>query len=200
MSLIIVSLMFFWESFKLWLYNIFVTPFTNLQVLWILIPIYLGMILAELFQEKKGTSMGNAISNSVIVLWGGIDFMRVTINGMGSQAAQTSFWVRILISIIIITYGIGIIVAGIKSSNIIKYTGRIREVSYFIIIFAPLYYAGAVLSFRYLFGALLFFALFYAVIEVLDKFLPDPQAFVKDIEEAAGQPSSSNPFSGGSAS
>ncbi|MBI4176857.1 MAG: hypothetical protein HY516_00660 [Candidatus Aenigmarchaeota archaeon] len=55
--------------------NLFFAPFAkgNADILWIIIPIYISWALAEYYQEKTGTSIGNAISNGFV---GGIDRTR----------------------------------------------------------------------------------------------------------------------------
>jgi hypothetical protein len=189
-------LLFVWESFKLWLNNIFVAPFTNLEILWILVPVYTGLILAELFQEKKGTSMGNAISNAVIVFWGGIDFLRITVNSLDETGVNFMVVGKIAISLFIIIYGIFIVIWGLEARSIIKHIARIRNVSYFIIIFAPIYYTSVVLSWKYIFGVFVFFFIFYVVFEVIDEFIPDSKSFLKDVAEASGRPVSPSNFIG----
>jgi hypothetical protein len=194
MNILIMILLFIWSSFKIWLYNIFIAPFKNLEVLWILIPVILGLILTEMFQEKKGTSRGNAISNSVIVLWGGIDFLRVTINAILKSQFDAQFLGKIIIALAIIGYGIIIIIIGLKGNNLIKIIGRVREVSYCIMIFAPLYYAKASITWTYMFGVFAYFIIFYIVLELIDEFIPDPKAFIDDAREAAGANMQNNAF------
>ena len=204
MSVIGVGLLWIWDSFTLWLYNLFVAPFTNLEIFWILAPVYVGLFLAEFFQEKKGTSLGNAISNSVIALWGGIDFLRITVHIITTTAFTIDTFKRIFICILIISYGLYIIYLGVKVKGITKYLGRIREVSYIIIVFAPIYYTDSKLTIQYIFGAVAFFYLFYLGLEIINQFTPDPAAFVQDLKEASSMsPSSPTPpinrpnFSGG---
>ena len=72
--------LYFWGLFKLWITTLFVLPFKHTQMLWLLIPIWATWFFAEFFQEKHGTSMGNAITNSVVVIWGSIDCTRQTVN------------------------------------------------------------------------------------------------------------------------
>ena len=81
---------YFIDSFVLWLKAIFVAPFTNPDMLWILIPIWVGWIFADFFQEKKGTSLGNAISNGVLALWAGLDWIRTSIRAV--QAGDSAHW------------------------------------------------------------------------------------------------------------
>lgn len=179
-------LLFVWSSFLLWLSNIFVVPFRNFEILWILVPVYLGMILSEIFQEKHGTSMGNAISNSVIVFWGGIDFLRITVNSALRDGFVLFDAVKLIIALAIIAYGVIILVAGLMAKTAIKRYARIRVVSYCIIIFAPIYYSAGTLDWSYMFGAVVFFPIFYGVMELFDIFLPDPVAFKLDNEAASG--------------
>ncbi|HIH24985.1 TPA: hypothetical protein HA251_08180, partial [Candidatus Woesearchaeota archaeon] len=179
-------LLFVWSSFLLWLSNIFIVPFRNVEMLWILVPVYLGMVLSEIFQEKHGTSMGNAISNSVVVFWGGIDFLRITVNSVLRNGFVLFDTVKLAIALAIIAYGIIILVAGLMAKTAIKRYARIRVVSYCIIIFAPIYYSVGTLNWSYLFGAALFFPIFYGFMELFDKFLPDPAAFRLDNEAAIG--------------
>src|SRR3989344_7813262 len=183
MAIFYSSFIFIFDSFKLWFSNIFVTPFSNFEALWILVPIYLGLVITEIFQEKKGTSMGNAISNSIIILWGGVDFLRTTINRI-TFGPDPRFFGKLAIATMIVLYGLVILVLGIKAKEIIKYIGRVRWACYFIIIFTPLYYTQIPLSLKYIFGAVIFAPLFYLSLYLLDKFTPDPQAFVEDIREA----------------
>ncbi len=173
--------LFIWNSFTLWLNNLFIAPSSNYEIFKILVPVYIGLFLAELFQEKKGTSRGNAMTNAVIVLWGGVDFFIINAkDGMGSADIA-----KLVIALAIILYGVYIIIEGYIGNEMIKYIGRVREVSYFIMVFAPIYYTDAVLSAQYIFGAIAFFYLFYMTIEVVDKFIPDPKALVADMKEAA---------------
>ena len=71
--------LYLWGLFKLWIFALFVAPFKNLDMLWLLIPIWATWFFAEFFQEKQGTSMGNAITNAVVVVWGSVDCSRQTV-------------------------------------------------------------------------------------------------------------------------
>jgi ABC-type multidrug transport system fused ATPase/permease subunit len=177
-----------WELFKLWLYTIFAAPFLNLSMLWVLIPVWLGWFFAEFFQEKIGTSMGNAISNATIVLWGAIDCTRQTTRLM-SNGTISSFWdvfARFSLIGFIFLYGIVIITLGLKGKKIIKSIGRVREVTYFFAIFVPVLYGFMSLSWIHILASIIFFPLFYFAIELIDRFTPNPKAIVEDMQDAGG--------------
>jgi hypothetical protein len=180
--------LYFWSLFKLWIHTIFVTPFTTLDMLWLLVPIWLGWFFAEFFQEKVGTSMGNAISNSVIIIWGSIDCARQTVRlmGEGTLVSTLDIIIRFFIIAVLLGYGVAIIVLGLKGNKVIKYIGRIREVTYIFAIFAPIFYGALPLTVNHMIAALLFFPLFYFAIELIDRYTPNPKAVVEDLEEAGG--------------
>jgi len=176
---------YLWSLFKLWLHTLFVVPFQSLDMLWLLIPVWLAWFFAEFFQEKIGTSLGNAMSNAIIILWGSIDCSRQTVRLM-AQHIISDLWtilIRFLIIAGIFAYGIIIITFGWKGNKIIKTIGRIREVTYVLVIFVPVFYNATKLTYDLFFAALLFFPLFYFVIELINRYIPDPKAVVEDISD-----------------
>jgi hypothetical protein len=181
--------LYFWELFKLWIHTIFVTPFQTMDMLWLLVPVWLGWFFAEFFQEKVGTSMGNAISNSVIILWGSIDCTRQTVRLL--QAGTLHFgldvFVRFFIIALLLSYGVAIVIFGLKGNKIIKYIGRVREVTYVFAIFTPVFYNALPLTLKHVIAGLLFFPLFYFAIELIDHYTPNPKAIVEDLEEGGGE-------------
>jgi len=193
--------MYLWDSFKLWSHTIFVAPFQNFEMLWILVPIYLAWIFADFFQEKKGTSLGNAISNGIIPLWAGVDWTRqtvsaITIAKVTSKVSWTVYASKFAIAAFVLFYGFWIIWEGIKGSQLTKYIGRVREVTYLVIILTPVIYEVTPLSFQLIFSIILFFPLFYYFVELLDYIIPDPVSIQE--EEASSKPSSSPDFGAGS--
>ncbi|MFH1063812.1 MAG: hypothetical protein V1729_01890 [Candidatus Woesearchaeota archaeon] len=185
--------MYFWDLFTTWLSTLFVAPFRHTDMLWLLIPIWISWFFAEFFQEKHGTSMGNAITNSVVVIWGSIDCARQTVRLIttGMLTSTGSIIIRFLIITIILTYGVAIIVLGLKGNKVIKYIGRVREVTYAFAIFTPVFYNAVPLTLKHVIGALLFFPLFYFAIELIDRYTPNPKAVVEDMEEGGASKSSS---------
>ena len=168
---------------ELWLHTIFVTPFQSPDMLWILVPIWLSWVFAEFFQEKIGTSMGNALTNSVIVFWGSIDWARQTINLITTGIVKDVWSIvsRYAIIVLVFIYSIVIITLGIKGNPLIKFIARIREVTYVLVIFTPILYNKIPLTFNFLLSAILFFPLFYYVIELVAYLLPHPKAVLHDI-------------------
>ncbi len=185
--------MYFWSLFTTWLHTLFVAPFQHTEMLWLLIPIWVTWFFAEFFQEKHGTSMGNAITNSVVVIWGSIDCTRQTVRliSAGIITSTGDMILRFLVIAIILTYGIAIVVLGLKGNKIIKYIGRVREVTYAFAMFAPVFYHAVPLTIKHLIASVLFFPLFYFAIELLDRYTPNPKAVVEDMEEDGGSKSSS---------
>ena len=180
--------LYFWGLFKLWLTTIFVMPFQTMDMLWLLVPVWLGWFFAEFFQEKVGTSMGNAISNSVIILWGGIDCARQTVRLL-NEGVIVFGWevvVRFALILILFGYGVTIVILGLKGNKIIKYIGRVREVTYAFAIFTPIYYNAMPLTLSHIIAAVLFFPLFYFAIELIDRYTPNPKAIAEDLEEGGG--------------
>lgn len=182
-------LIYLWESLQLWLSTIFVAPFKNLNMLWILVPVYLTWFFAEFFQEKHGTSMGNAITNAVVVFWGGFDWTRGTVTKLTEGVLYFGWNVvgRFLLALFLVIYGIIIMILGFKGNKLIKYIGRIREVTYVVVIFTPIFYEVASLTFQHIFAAVLFAPIFYFAIELLDKYMPNPKAVVEDLNDASGK-------------
>jgi hypothetical protein len=175
---------FIWGLFKTWIYVFFVS-FTSWSTIWIIVPIWLNWFFAEFFQEKKGTSFGNAISNGAVPLWVGIDWMRQLTMDIIKLHAKFTFLVfsKYLISVLAIVYGLIIIVYGIRGKSFVRYVGRIREISYVLAVLTPLVYGLIKPNFEYFLAVILFFPLFYYLIELIDKLTPEPVIYAKEKEE-----------------
>ena len=189
----ITALLYLWDIFKEWLRTIFVLPFVNMDMLWLLVPVWLSWFFAEFFQEKIGTSMGNAISNSVVILWGSIDSTRQTVKLIGEGAVQGmgNIILRFAVITAIFFYGATIVVFGIKGNEIIKKIARIREITYIFVMFIPIFYNVIPFSFNHIFAAVIFFPLFYFMIELVDKLMPNPKAIQADLEKSSGNSNNS---------
>ena len=175
--------LYIWQLFQDWTKTIFVVPYQNTEMLWLLVPVWLGWFFAEFFQEKRGTSMGNAITNAVIILWGSIDCARQTVRLM-TEGTLTNNWdivLRFVLIGMIFAYGGLIVYLGIKGRTIIKYIGRVREVTYVFAMFVPIFYNAIPFSLDHIIAALLFFPLFYFIIELLDRYTPNPKAMIEDL-------------------
>lgn len=181
--------LYLWDTFRLWLHTIFVAPWQNFDMLWVLLAIYLGWIFADFFQEKRGTSLGNAISNGVVALWAGIDWIRAIFRAYsaGLKITPTELAGKLVLAAFVLFYGLMIIYYGIKAKPLTKYIGRIREVTYVLIIFTPVIYSVTLLDFRLLLGTIIFFPIFYYFVELLDHFIPDPQSIKEDLKLVTSQ-------------
>ncbi len=175
-----IILDFFISAFKDWL-SLFMAPVHNWDMLWILIPVYLGWAFTEFYQEKKGTSYGNAVSNGIIVLWVGVDWTRNTFNLAMSAGFSNLLLTKFFISALMFAYGLLIIVHAMGARASSFYIGKIRLVSYIIIMFTPLFYDVVHLTFSVLFAIIVFFPIYYLVIELIDMVIPDPKALTEDI-------------------
>jgi len=183
----IAAALYIWKLFVLWLHTIFVLPFQHLEMLWILIPAVLAWFFAEFFQEKTGTSMGNAITNSIVIIWGSIDCARQTVR-LISEKVLTDFWnvfSRFALLGVILAYGISIIILGWRGNKIVKYIGRIREVTYAFVLFVPVFYNVIPFSWDHIIATIIFFPVGYFVIELVDRYTPNPRAIMEDMREGS---------------
>ncbi|MFC1728190.1 hypothetical protein ACFLZ7_01850 [Nanoarchaeota archaeon] len=171
--------------------SLFAAPFTNPRMLWIILPIYFIWIFTEFYQEKKGTSLGNAVSNGVVVLWIGIDWVRQIVDQVTGKTLSvgTDFFTKVFIAFLIFVYGALIMVNGIRGKALTRFIGRIREVTYAILMLTPIFYGAIGFSFKIVFSMILFFPLFYGLVELVDRYAPTPQTyeaeekFEKEVEE-----------------
>ncbi len=176
-------LSYIWDVFLIWL-TIFIAPLENLNMLWITLPVILNWIFTEFYQEKKGTSLGNAISNGVVALLVGIDWLRQSTNIFTAGNITIPIFISYaVISILMVIYGIAIIVWGIKLSKKAKYFGRIREVTYITLMFTPIVYGIIPLSLKIIITIFAFFPIFYFFFEVLDWIIPDPKVYNEEENE-----------------
>ena len=56
--------------------SLFISPFIHFEMLWVALPVLLNFLFTEYFQEKKGTSWGNAMTNGFVAFWVGMDWTR----------------------------------------------------------------------------------------------------------------------------
>ncbi len=156
----------------------------NFDVAYSLVPIYLTWIVADYYQERRGTSFGNAISNGFMGLWVGMDWLRAAqqkfaLSGdFGFMLGKSSFAIGILLYTVLIVW------TGIQAKKIVHYIGRIREVSYFAIMIAPLVYEAVPVDPISAAAIILFFPVFYGLAEFIDYYiLPPSKAELAEAEE-----------------
>ncbi len=171
-------------AFVDWL-KLFTAPLKNLDMLWIIVPVWCVWLFSEFFQEKKGTSFGNAITNGAVMLFVGVDWIRYVIRQISSGNASLGAGsiTELVVSGAIIIVSIAIILLGIRGNRIVKIIGRARESTYLLLMFTPVIYGVVDFTFRNLLIILAFFPVFYAVIELLDRLLPTPRTYELEEEE-----------------
>ncbi len=161
---------FLFSLFVTWL-GIFASPFQKPAMFWILIPIYLNWIFTDFFQERKGTSLGNAITNGAVVLWVSIDWTRTLIGSL-----HTFSWeiiIKFLLILLAFMYGLMITIEGIRGRDFVVRFGRCRETSYIMLMFTPAIYGVLHVTWQNMLAIVLFFPLFYYIMEWIDvKLLP----------------------------
>ncbi|MFC1690626.1 hypothetical protein ACFL0W_00470 [Nanoarchaeota archaeon] len=177
-SIILSILGWIWVLFKDWIV-IFIAPAKNWHMIWIIVPIWLTWFFAEFFQEKKGTSFGNAISNGGIAMWVGIDWTRYLVNSIIAKELvfNLNTFLKFLFALLVLSYGFMVIIYGIKTKKFIHYAGRIRTVSYFLLMFSPIIYGVLDINLYNIAAIFIFFPLFYGVIELIDKYTPNPKTY-----------------------
>jgi hypothetical protein len=157
--------------------DIIYSPIRHPELLWILIPVYVNWIVGDIYQEHKGTHIGNAISNGFVALWVGLDWgRRLTQNfSFGSVSA-----IKVGLIGFLILYGLFILIEGIRGRNIAKYVGRVREVTYFIITFTPIFYEYVPFSMETLISIIIFFPIFYITVEIIMRLTPSPEDLISE--------------------
>ena len=171
------------DIFLLWL-SIFIAPLRNLNMLWILLPVIINWGFTEFYQEKKGTSMGNAITNGVVALLVGIDWLRTATGELTDKNISLSVYgTYFIISLLMVIYGLFIMVSGIMLKKRVKYIGRITEVTYFTLMFTPVIYGIVQIGFNVLIAIIVFFPVFYFVVQFFDFIIPDPKTYEQEDRE-----------------
>ena len=165
------------------------TGFTkDFNMAFAVIPIYLGWFISDYYQERKGTSFGNAIANDFMGLWVGIDWIRNSYNiYIEAQTPSLGFMiVKLLIAVGMLGYAFVVMRAAARGQKIVHYIGRIREIAYFAIVFTPIVYEVVPLDGLTLAAAVLFFPIVYGLAEFVDYyFLPPSGAELAEESEAA---------------
>lgn len=174
-------LSFFWNLFLDWIKTLFIIPFQNLEMLWLLVPVWLAWFFSEFYQEKVGTSIGNAITNAVVIVWASIDCARQTVSQI-KELSSIDIFFRFALLLMLFVYGYIIIRLGIQGDKKVTHIGRIRNVTYVFAMFVPIYYNAIPLTLTHILASIIFFPVFYFVIEVIDRITPNPKAIIVDME------------------
>ncbi len=182
LGILLATILALWQLFLHWL-SIFAAPMKAPEMFWIIIPIWVNWFFTEFFQEKHGTSFGNAVSNGVIAMWAGIDWARymhrLLIDGIIIKFTFGVFF-KFLISMLVFVYGIFVIIAGIKLKKIVALIGKIRWVTYILVMFTPIVYGVIKPNIQTILAVILFFPLYYWVIEFFDMLTPEPKVYLEE--------------------
>jgi len=169
--------------------SIIISPYRNLELLWIIVPALISWIFNEFYQEKIGTSFGNAISNGAVLLWVGVDWTRTTTNLLQVDTLGIIIF-KYSLALIAVLYGLFVIIWGAKGHKAVKFIGRARNITYIIVMFSPLVYNAIPIDFETFLCIFLFFPIFYLVVEILDIIIPNPKIYQEDNPEI--QPKTKN--------
>ena len=178
LSILSTTFLALWHLFLYWL-SMFTAPIEEPEMFWIIIPIWINWFFAEFFQEKYGTSFGNAVSNGAIAILASVDWARYMYRLFVDGIIRFTFGVflKFFAAVAIFGYGVFVIVAGIKTRKIVFFIGKIRWVTYILVMFTPIVYNVIKMNFYTLFTIILFFPLYYWVIEIFDRITPEPKVY-----------------------
>jgi len=175
-------LSYLWGLVLGWL-SLFAAPFINENLLWIVIPVYLSWILAEFYSEKiGGISFSGVITKGVVLIWVGIDWTRKTTDFLNTDVLGLTLF-KYFLCFFWIALGVFMIVQGISKKKIVKFVGRSRNTTYLTLVFTPILYNIIPLSLEVLLVIILFFPIYYLVIEILSRITPDPKIGREDESE-----------------
>jgi len=170
-----------WHLFLFWI-SIFKAPFKQPEMFWIIIPIWVNWFFTEFFVEKHGTTFGNAISNGVVPILASLDWTRYIYRLVSEGLIQLTFgtYLKFALAVFVFGYGVFVIVAGIKIKNIIFYIGRIRWITYVLLMITPIIYNVIKFNIRTLLAIVVFFPLYWIVIEIFDRITPEPRVYQEE--------------------
>gem|GEM_PF-1567245 len=160
---------------------VFIAPFKNLNMLWIIVPIYVNWIFTDFFQERRRTSFGNAITNGAVTLWVSIDWVRTLMNSW--EGFDLIILLKFVLIGLVFLYGAVIIIQGIRGKDFVTKFGRVRETSYVMLMFTPIVYGVLELDLLNILAMVLFFPVFYFLIELINHKVLPKLGFIKKQEE-----------------
>jgi len=167
-----------WSLFIHWL-SIFGAPIQEPEMFWIIIPIWINWFFTEFFIEKHGTSFGNAVGNGVIPILASVDWTRYLYRLLSDGIISLTFGVfmKFTLSIAVFIYGVFVIIAGIRIKRIVFFIGRIRWITYVLVMVTPIIYNVIKFNFKTFSVMVLFFPLYWWIIEIFDRITPEPRVY-----------------------
>ena len=136
-----------------------------------LIPIYLAWFISDYYQERRGTDLGNAMSNGFMGLWVGMDWLRTSYAVYIKTQSFSFLFLKGIFAFGMLFYALFIMGEAARGKDIARYVGRIREVSSFAIMFAPMIYEIVELDVLTIVAAILFFPVIYGIAELIDYYI-----------------------------
>tara|TARA_Y100000034_G_scaffold36903_1_gene45345 strand:+ start:1190 stop:1837 length:648 start_codon:yes stop_codon:yes gene_type:complete len=173
---------FFWGGFRTVLFRGLWLPISflaRISMIFALIPLYLNWLSSDYFQERKGTSYKNAITNGFTGLWVCVEWVRVSIMVYMEQAGFLLLLGKLFMSLLILIYAVIIIKKSWRGERITHIIGRAREISYIAIMITPIMYNVAEFSFVTILAIIMLFPVFYGVVEFIDFTILPPPAYEK---------------------
>ena len=182
------------DAFFSWLW-LFGAPIKDANILWIIIPIYVSWFFTEFFQEKKGTGFGNAITNGAVCIWVAIDWFRHITNGLTDGLIDTDYtlYVKYGFSAFILIFGIIVIIKGLQRKKFAHFGGRIRVITYILVMFTPIIYETAEINVMNVVPIFVFSPIYYLLLELIVFIVPDSKALEEDKSEDKPKPTE-DPF------
>lgn len=158
-------------------FMLFAAPFYIPDSLWVILPIYLNWLVTEYFQEKRGVDFPNAICNGFVMLWVGVDWLRTSVRMYPTPVSEIIL--RVILSLFCVIYGAVVMLEGARGSSLTFYFGRIREVTYFLLVLTPVFYGFVPPDLVTLVAIVMFFPVFYLGVLIVDELLPSPKVLDK---------------------
>ncbi|HIJ99614.1 TPA: hypothetical protein H1011_02205 [archaeon] len=141
-----------------------------------LAPLYLNWVSSDYFQERRGATLGNAASNGFTGLWVAFDWGRAAYVGYAVTKSAAYFSAKIFLAFTMAVYGGLVIFEAARGKRIARIIGRVREISFFAILLTPVAYGVYPFDKLTLLTLIVFYPLFYGLIEFINFFvLPVPK-------------------------
>ena len=93
------------------------------------------------------------------------------------QSLTFGIFLKIIVSLGVFAYGVYVIILSIKTHKLVYLIGRIRWVTYLLVMFTPIVYNVIRMDFYTLLAIIVFFPLYYWFIEIFDRITPEPKTY-----------------------
>ena len=125
----------YWAAFG----ELLKTPFTRIDLVWGIVPLYFGLILNELTSDKA--TFRTAIQTGFSFLWAGAQWLYALYHNHGghlSFSGQSP--VRLLVTLLVLAMGAMALFNGLRKrfSKNLRFLGHTRFANYFMIMIFPI--------------------------------------------------------------